>query len=143
MFGKKISYHSVKILQTFRSYFILFSLLFLTNCGQYTSMIGPSYTLLESGSVLQATSSYGRTYLLSNVKQNYTDEVNPQRICQEIHSSELRSIFFETQISSKKYIFLLYILNPSDISLLISNLPFETMFSKLSLRSVCKNLLLK
>ena len=97
MFGKKIFYHSVKILQTFRGYFILFSLLFLTNCGQYTSMIGPSYTLLESGSVLQATSSYGRTYLLSNVKQNYTDEVNPQRICQEIHSSELRSIFFETQ----------------------------------------------
>ena len=81
MFGKKIFYHSVKILQTFRSYFILFSLLFLTNCGQYTAMIGPSYTLLESGSVLQATSSYGRSYLYSSAKQNYTDEINPQRIC--------------------------------------------------------------
>ena len=97
MFGKKIFYHSVKILQTFRSYFILFSLLFLTNCGQYTAMIGPSVTLLESGSVLQATNSYGRSYLFSSAKQSYKDEVNPERICQELHSSELRSIFFETQ----------------------------------------------
>ena len=97
MFGKKIFYHSVKILQTFRGYFILFSLLFLTNCGQYTSMIGPSYTLFETGNVLRATSSYGRSYLVSSAKQSYTDEINPQRICQELHSSELRSIFFETQ----------------------------------------------
>ena len=97
MFGKKIFYHSVKILQTFRSYFILFSLLFLTNCGQYTSMIGPSYTLFETGNVLRATSSYGSSHLFSSAKESYTDEVNPQRICQEFHSSELRSIFFETQ----------------------------------------------
>ena len=97
MFVKKIFNYSTKFIKTLGIYLTLFCLLFLTNCGQYTSMIGPSYTLLESGSVLQATSSYGRTYLLSNVKQNYTDEVNPQRICQEIHSSELRSIFFETQ----------------------------------------------
>ena len=69
----------------------------LSGCGQYTSMIGPSYTLFESGNILQATSSYGRSYLLSSAKQNYTDEVNPERICQELHSSELRSIFFETQ----------------------------------------------
>ena len=97
MFVKKISDYSITFLRTIRIYFMLFCLLFLTNCGQYTSMIGPSYTLLESGSVLQATSSYGRSYLLSNAKQSYTDEVNPQRICQELHSSELRSIFFETQ----------------------------------------------
>ena len=97
MFGKKIFYHSVKILLTFRSYFILFCLLLLTNCGQYTAMIGPSVTLLESGSVLQATNSYGRSYLFSSAKQSYKDEVNPERICQELHSSELRSIFFETQ----------------------------------------------
>ena len=97
MFVKKISDYSVTFLQTIRIYFMLFCLLFLTNCGQYTSMIGPSYTLFESGNILQATSSYGRSYLLSSAKQNYTDEVNPERICQELHSSELRSIFFETQ----------------------------------------------
>ena len=97
MFVKKISDYSITFLQTIRIYFMLFCLLFLTNCGQYTSMIGPSYTLFESGNILQATSSYGRSYLLSSAKQNYTDEVNPERICQELHSSELRSIFFETQ----------------------------------------------
>ena len=97
MFSKKIFNNFVKIPLTIRNYFILFCLLFLTNCGQYTAMIGPSYALLESGSVLQATSSYGRSYLYSNAKQNYTDEINPQRICRELHSSELRSIFFETQ----------------------------------------------
>ena len=96
MFIKKIFNHSVKMILTLRCYFILFGLLFLTNCGQYTAMIGPSYALLETGSVLQATSSYGRSYLVSCAKQNYTDEVNPQRICKELHSSELRSIFFET-----------------------------------------------
>ncbi len=97
MFVKKISDYSITFLRTIRIYFMLFCLLFLTNCGQYTSMIGPSYTLFESGNILQATSSYGRSYLLSSAKQNYTDEVNPERICQELHSSELRSIFFETQ----------------------------------------------
>ena len=97
MFIKKIFNNSIKIFLTLRNYFILFCLLFLTNCGQYTAMIGPSYTLLETGSVLQATSSYGRSYLVSSAKQSYADETNPQRICQELHSSELRSIFFETQ----------------------------------------------
>jgi len=97
MFVKKISCYSTTFLRTLRVYLILFCLLFLTNCGQYTSMIGPSYTLFESGNILQATSSYGRSYLLSSAKQSYTDEVNPERICQELHSSELRSIFFETQ----------------------------------------------
>ena len=97
MFIKKIFNDSIKILLTLRNYFIIFALLFLTNCGQYTAMIGPSYTLLESGSVLQATSSYGRSYLLSSAKHIYTDEIDPQRICREVHSSELRYIFFETQ----------------------------------------------
>ena len=97
MFAKKISNNSVRTLLTLRNYFLLFCIIFLTNCGQYTAMIGTSYALLESGSVLQATSSYGRSYLYSSAKQNYKDEINPQRISQELHSSELRSIFFETQ----------------------------------------------
>ena len=97
MLVKKILDYSITFLRTLKVYLMLFCLLFLTNCGQYTAMIGPSYTLLESGSVLQATSSYGRNYLFSNAKQTYTNEVNPERICQELHSSELQSIFFETQ----------------------------------------------
>ena len=30
----------------------------LSNCGQYSAMIGPSYTLVETGSVLQAQPLY-------------------------------------------------------------------------------------
>ena len=97
MFVRRIFKYLITFVKNRRAYLIFFCLIFLTNCGQYTSMIGPSYTLFESGNVLQATSSYGRSYLLSSAKQNYTDEVNPERICQELHSSELRSIFFETQ----------------------------------------------
>ena len=97
MLVKKIFDYSTTFLRTLRVYLILFCLLFLTNCGQYTSMIGPSYTLLESRNILQATSSYSRSYLFSSAKQNYTDEVNSERICRELHSSELHSIFFKTQ----------------------------------------------
>ena len=75
----------------------LLCLLFLTNCGQYSAMVGPSYTLVETGSVLQATNSYGRSYLFKTVKQNQSNEANNKRICQELHSSELHSIFFQTQ----------------------------------------------
>ena len=34
---------------------------------------------------------------LKKVKQGYSDDLADKRICQEIHSSELQSIFFETQ----------------------------------------------
>ena len=97
MFTKKKFNNSIKIFLTLRNYFILFCLLFLTNCGQYTAMVGPSYTLIETGSVLQATNSYGSSYLFKKVKQGYSNELADQRICQEIHSSELQSIFFKTQ----------------------------------------------
>ena len=97
MFVRKIFKYLITFVKNTRAYLIFFCLIFLTNCGQYTSMIGPSYTLFESGNVLRATSSYGSSHLFSNAKQSYKDETNPQRICQELHSSELRSIFFETQ----------------------------------------------
>ena len=79
---------------------ILFALILLpalSNCGQYSAMVGPSYTLVETGSVLQATNSYGRSYLFKTIKQNQSNEANNKRICQELHSSELHSIFFQTQ----------------------------------------------
>ncbi len=76
---------------------IFLSIMFLTSCGQYSAMVGPSYTLVESGSVLQATNSYGSSYLFKTVRQKQLNEVNNKRMCQEINSSELHSIFFETQ----------------------------------------------
>ena len=69
----------------------------LSGCGQYTSMIGPSLTLVETGSVLQATTSYGRSYTLGLARQNVSEELSVERICETHHSSDLSRIFFETQ----------------------------------------------
>ena len=68
----------------------------LSNCGQYSAMIGPSYTLVETGSVLQATSSLSSSLAMNNAKKNIIAEINSQNICPTIHSSELTEIFFET-----------------------------------------------
>tara|TARA_B100002052_G_C15580234_1_gene461920 strand:+ start:190 stop:516 length:327 start_codon:yes stop_codon:yes gene_type:complete len=94
MILKKLFYKAISCMKFCLSFLFLF---FLTNCGQYTAMVGPSYTLIETGSVLQATNSYGSSYLFKKVKQGYSNELADQRICQEIHSSELQSIFFKTQ----------------------------------------------
>ena len=40
----------------------------LSNCGQYSAMIGPSYTLVETGSVLQATGSLSRSLAMKRLK---------------------------------------------------------------------------
>ena len=69
----------------------------LSGCGQYTSMIGPSLTLVETGSVLRATTSYGSSYSAAMVKQSVTEELKAERICPTYHSSDLSKIFFETQ----------------------------------------------
>ncbi len=69
----------------------------LSGCGQYTSMIGPSLTLVETGSVLQATTSYGSSYSAGIVRQSVTEELKAERICPTYHSSDLSKIFFETQ----------------------------------------------
>ena len=70
MFVRRIFKYLITFLKNTRAYLIFFCLIFLTNCGQYTSMIGPSYTLFESGNVLRATSSYGSSHLFSNAKQS-------------------------------------------------------------------------
>ena len=51
----------------------------LSGCGQYTSMIGPSLTLVETGSVLQATTSYGRSYSAGIVTVSYTHLTMPTK----------------------------------------------------------------
>ncbi len=68
---------------------------FLSNCSQYSAMIGPSYTLVETGSVLQATGSLSRSLAMNNAKQSIVDEIN-NYTCSVVHSSELSEIFFET-----------------------------------------------
>ena len=78
-------------------FLILVSLFFLTGCSQYTAMLGPSITLVETGSVLQATTSYGKSYTLSLARKNISEEKKVEKICPTYHSSDLSKIFFETQ----------------------------------------------
>ena len=67
----------------------------LSNCGQYSAMIGPSYTLIETGSVLQASTSLSSSLAMNNAKESIVDEINNDT-CPVVHSSELSKIFFET-----------------------------------------------
>ncbi len=78
-------------------FLIIASLFFLTGCTQYSAMLGPSITLVETGSVLQATTSYGKSYTLSLARKNISGEKNVEKICPTYHSSDLSKIFFETQ----------------------------------------------
>ena len=68
----------------------------LNNCTQYTAIVGPSLTLVETGSILQATGSYSSSLAMNNVKQGIVDEINTEKICPTVHTSELNEIFFET-----------------------------------------------
>ena len=67
----------------------------LNNCSQYSAMVKPSLTLTNGGSISQV-SFFSKFYAVNNVKQNIDSEMNPERYCQTIHSSELSEIFFET-----------------------------------------------
>ena len=44
-------------------------------------MVGPSITLVETGSILQATGSYSSSLAMNNVKQGIVDEINTEKIC--------------------------------------------------------------
>ena len=78
-------------------FLIITTLFFLTGCSQYSAMLAPSITLVETGNVLQATTSYGRSYTLGLARQNVSEELSVERICETHHSSDLSKIFFETQ----------------------------------------------
>ena len=69
---------------------------FLSNCTQYSAMVGPTLTLAETGSFIQATTSLSTSIGIKNVRQSLTDEIRSENICPTFHSSELSEIFFET-----------------------------------------------
>ena len=69
---------------------------FLSNCTQYSAMVGPTLTLAETGSIIQATTSLSTSLGIKNVRQSLTDEIRGENICPTFHSSELSQIFFET-----------------------------------------------
>tara|TARA_B100000579_G_scaffold4460_1_gene3372 strand:+ start:359 stop:670 length:312 start_codon:yes stop_codon:yes gene_type:complete len=82
---------------------LLLGIIILNGCAQSTSFVGPSYTLVKSGSVIQAGNSvamsYGFKKTFNQINKNtmissLTDD--DIRQCETIHSSTLNEIFFDT-----------------------------------------------
>ena len=75
----------------------------LNGCAQSTALVGPSYTMAKTGSILQAgnsvAASYGIKKTLNTSGQGSVlsslTETNI-RECQKTHSAELNEIFFQT-----------------------------------------------
>ena len=68
----------------------------LNNCGPHSAAIGPGLTLVNSGSILQASASYASSLSVKKIKDDYVNELNVEKICPTVHSTELNKIFFET-----------------------------------------------
>jgi len=68
----------------------------LNNCTQYSAMIGPSYTLLQTGNILQTTASLSSSLAMTTIKTNFANELKNENICPTVHTSELNKVFFET-----------------------------------------------
>ena len=79
-----------KILLTF------FLLPLLSNCTQYTAMVGPRLTMVESGNILKASNSLSSSFAMKNMKRYFGSELKSDTICPTVHSSESNEIFFET-----------------------------------------------
>jgi len=68
----------------------------LNNCTQYSALVGPSYTLMNTGSVLQTTTSLSGSLAMTAAKNNYVNDLKNENICPTVHTSELNEMFFET-----------------------------------------------
>ena len=68
----------------------------LSNCTQYSAMISPAITLAHTGSLAQASTSLSSSLAINEVKKEFNNNLEAERICPTFHSSELSAIFFET-----------------------------------------------
>ena len=68
----------------------------LNNCTQYSALVGPSYTLMNTGSILQTTTSLSGSLAMTAAKNNYVNDLKNENICPTVHTSELNEMFFET-----------------------------------------------
>ena len=77
---------------------ILLILLFiplLSNCTQYTALVGPSFTFAQTGSILQASTSLTSSLMMNKAKEDLNNELMTEKICPTHHSSELNQIFLK------------------------------------------------
>ena len=87
-----------------KSIFFVVIFLILNGCAEYSALLGPSYTMVKTGSVVHAGNSAAATYGFKRViGESPGDFVNSFfsrdeeiRECQTLHSSNLNKIFFTT-----------------------------------------------
>ena len=93
-----------------KNIFFIIIFIFLNGCAEYSSILGPTYTMAKTGSPMlsgaSAATSYGikkitgytpGEHINSLVKNNsFLNEKENLRECQTIHTSSLSKIFFET-----------------------------------------------
>ena len=90
------------------------TLAFLNACAEYTALVGPTYTMAKSGSIMHTGTAYASSYGIKKTlgqspgeyietlvrKNNSIDSFLAQkenvRECQTIHTSSLNEIFFDT-----------------------------------------------
>tara|TARA_B100000745_G_scaffold72256_1_gene43329 strand:+ start:141 stop:485 length:345 start_codon:yes stop_codon:yes gene_type:complete len=97
-----------------KNIFFVTIFIILNGCAQYSSIVGPTYTLAKSGSIVStgasAATAYGfkkttgqspGEYVNSLVRKNYKinsfmNQKENIKECQTLHTSTLNEIFFET-----------------------------------------------
>ena len=106
-----------------KSILLIIGLVFLNACAEYSALVGPSYTLAKSGSIVQTGNAYATSYVVKKAtgqspgefvislakKNNNTKSLVVKnetkslfvknenvRECETIHSSSLSEIFFDT-----------------------------------------------
>ena len=87
-----------------KNIFFVIIFIILNGCAQYSSIIGPTYTMAKSGSFLNTAAymatSHGFKKKIGQSPGEYVNSFINQkenaRECQTLHTSALNEIFFET-----------------------------------------------
>ena len=90
-----------------KNIFFIIIIIVLNGCAQYSSIVGPTYTMAKTGNLMltgaSAATSYGIKKTtgytsgehINSLVKNLNEE-EKQKECQTIHSSPLNEIFFDT-----------------------------------------------
>ena len=97
-----------------RNIALIFILVILNGCAEYTALVGPSYTMAKTGNIVNATGSMAASYgfkkttgkspgeYINSFAKNYdegnsySNNENEIRKCRTVHTTDLNKIFFET-----------------------------------------------
>ena len=97
-----------------KSILLIITLAFLNACAEYSALVGPSFTMAKSGSIVQTGTAYATSYGIKKTlglspgeyvtslvrKNNDVDSLFAKnenvRECETFHSSSLTEIFFDT-----------------------------------------------